>query len=86
MADFVPAEAFPPGEFLRDELDERDWTQEEFARIIGRPPRLISELISGKRGITPETAIRFSAALGTSAQFWMNLETSYRLGADSRSR
>lgn len=79
MAEFAPAEAFPPGEFLRDELEERGWTQEEFARVIGRPPRLISEVISGKRGITPETAIRFSAALGTSAQFWMNLETAYRL-------
>lgn len=79
MTDLAPAEAFPPGEFLRDELEERGWTQEEFARIIGRPPRLISEVIGGKRGITPETAIRFSAALGTSAQFWMNLETSYRL-------
>lgn len=79
MADVVPAEAFPPGEYLRDELEERGWTQEEFARVIRRPPRLVSEVISGKRGITPETAIRFSAALGTSAQFWMNLETAYRL-------
>ena len=85
MADFVPAEAFPPGEFLKDELEERGWTQDEFARLIGRPPRLVSEIIGGKRGITPEVAIRFSAALGTSAQFWMNLETAYRLYELSRS-
>lgn len=79
MTDFVPAEAFPPGEFLEDELNERGWTQKEFADLTGLPPRLVSEIIAGKRGITPEAAIRFSAALGTSAQFWMNLDTAYRL-------
>lgn len=79
MTDRIPAEVFPPGEFLRDELGERNWTQTEFAEIIGRPTRLINEIIAGKRAITPETAHGLSAALGTSAQFWMNLETSYQL-------
>lgn len=79
MTDFVPAEAFPPGEILNDELDERGWTQREFADLTGLAPRLISEIIAGKRSLTPEAAIRFSAALGTSAQFWMNLDTAYRL-------
>jgi HTH-type transcriptional regulator / antitoxin HigA len=79
MSERQPAEVFPPGEFLRDELDARGWTQTEFAEIIGRPPRLINEIIAAKRGITPETARDFAAALGTSAQFWMNLETAYQL-------
>src|SRR5262245_4573371 len=79
MSDFKPAEVFPPGEFLRDELDARGWTQTEFAEIIGRPPRLINEIIAAKRSITPETAQDFAAALGTNAQFWMNLETAYQL-------
>lgn len=79
MTDLVPAEAFPPGEFLDDELNERGWTQKEFADLTGLAPRLISEIIAGKRSLTPEAAIRFSAALGTSAQFWMNLDTAYRL-------
>lgn len=83
MTDRIPAEVFPPGEFLRDELDERNWTQTEFAEIIGRPTRLVNEIIAGKRAITPETAREFSAALNTSAQFWMNLETSYRLSRAS---
>ncbi|MEO8714409.1 MAG: HigA family addiction module antitoxin, partial [Acetobacteraceae bacterium] len=81
---FIAAEAFPPGEFLRDELEERGWTQDEFAKMISRPARLISEILAGKRGITPETAIVFSAALGTSPQFWMNLETAFRLFELSR--
>ncbi|NUB18760.1 HigA family addiction module antidote protein [Azospirillum formosense] len=79
MSEWRPAEVFPPGEFLRDELEARGWTQLEFAEIIGRPPRLVNEIIAGKRGITPDTAKELAAALGTSAQFWMNLETTYQL-------
>lgn len=76
----VPAEVFPPGEFLKEELEARGWTQVELAEILARPPRLISELVSGKRAITPETAQGLAAAFeGTTAQYWMNLETSYRL-------
>lgn len=75
----VPARAFPPGEYLRDELDARGWTQIEFAEILGRPPRVVNEIIAGKRGISPETAMELAEALGTSAQFWMNLEASYQL-------
>ncbi len=79
MTDRTPAEVFPPGEFLRDELDARNWTQTEFAEIIRRPTRLVNEIIAGKRGVSPDTAREFAAALGTSAQFWMNLETYYQL-------
>jgi len=74
-----PAEVFPPGEYLKDELDERGWSQVEFAEIIGRPVRVVNEIIAGKVQITPKTATEISAALGTSAQFWLNLETYYQL-------
>ena len=40
---------------------------------------MVNEIIAGKRSISPETARDFSAALGTSAQLWMNLETAYQL-------
>lgn len=75
----IAAEAFEPGEYLRDELEERGWSQIELAEVLGRPPRLISEIISGKRAITPETAKGLAAAFGTSAQLWMNLETAWQL-------
>lgn len=75
----IPAEVFPPGEFLAEELSERDWTQTELAEILGRPPRVVNEIIAGKRAITPETAKGLAAAFGTTPQFWMNLETSYQL-------
>ena len=73
MSDRVPAEIFPPGEFLQDELDARGWTQTQFAEIIGRKHGVINELVLGKRAITPETAQELAAALGTSAQFWIIL-------------
>lgn len=75
----VPAEIFPPGEFLREELEAREWSQQELADILDRPPRLISELIAGKRAITPETAIGLADAFGTSPNYWMNLESQYQL-------
>ncbi|KAF0844263.1 HTH-type transcriptional regulator/antitoxin HigA [Methylovorus glucosotrophus] len=75
----VPAEVFPPGEFLKDELDARGWTQVEFAEIIERDTRIISEIITGKRSITPETAIALGEALGTGPEFWLNLESQYQL-------
>jgi HTH-type transcriptional regulator / antitoxin HigA len=74
-----PAEVFPPGEFLKEELEARNWSQSEFAEIIGRPVRLVNEIVAGKKSITPETAKQLSASLGTSAEFWMNLESQYQL-------
>ena len=73
------AEVFPPGEFLKEELEARNWSQTEFAEIIGRPVRLINEIIAAKKSITPETAVQLAASLGTSAELWMNLETQYQL-------
>lgn len=75
----IPAEVFPPGEFLRDELEARNWTQTEFSEIIGKDTRLVYEIINAKRAITPETAIIFGEALGTSPEIWMNLESQFQL-------
>ena len=73
------AETFPPGEFLRDELETRGWSQTELAEIMGRPVRLINEIIAGKKGITPETAMQLGDSLGTGPEVWMNLESQYQL-------
>lgn len=81
----TPAVVCPPGEILKEELGARDWSQQELADILGRPPRLISELIGGKRAITPETALGLSAAFGTSPEYWMALESSYQLSKLRRS-
>jgi HTH-type transcriptional regulator/antitoxin HigA len=78
------AEILPPGEFLKDELEARSWSQVEFAEIIGRPARLVNEIIAGKRAITPETAVQLSDSLGTSAELWLNLESQYQLSKVTR--
>src|SRR3954471_19231450 len=76
---YSPAEVFPPGEYLRDELEERGWTVSEFAEIIGRPIQAVSEVLNGKKEITTETACAFADALGTTPELWLNLQTNFRL-------
>lgn len=76
----IPAEVFPPGEFIRDELEARGWTQGDLAEIMGRPPQAVNELISGKKQITPETALGLAKAFGDDDPlYWLNLESIYRL-------
>ena len=75
----INPQAFAPGEYLREELDARGWSQLDLAEILGRPPQAVNEIISGKRAITPDTAQALSEAFGTSAQLWMNLESAYQL-------
>lgn len=73
------AEAFPAGEILGDELEARGWSQADFAEVLDRPTQFVSEIISGKKEITRESAAQLGAALGTSAEFWLNLQDSYLL-------
>lgn len=73
------AEVFPVGELLSDELQERGWTQTEFAEILGRPTQFVSEIVAGKKEITRESAAQIGAALGTSAEFWLNLQDAFFL-------
>lgn len=79
MSERRPAEVFPPGDVIKEELEARAWTQTDLAAILGRPQRVVSELIHGKRAISPETATGLGDAFGTGAQFWMNLESAYQL-------
>lgn len=79
MPNRTPAEVFPPGDFVREELDARGWTQSDLAEILGRPQKTISQIVSGRKAVTPETAKGLAEAFGTSAELWMNLESAYRL-------
>jgi HTH-type transcriptional regulator / antitoxin HigA len=73
------AEAFPPAEFIKDELEARGWSQGTFAKILGRPLQAVNMIINGKKAITAQTAAEIGAAFGTSATFWMNVETAWQL-------
>ena len=69
-----------PGEILLEEfLVPMNVSQVACASHIGVPTQRVNEIVRGKRGVTPETAWLFAAALGTSPEFWLNLQTNYDL-------
>lgn len=69
--------AIHPGEILAEELVEIAVTPTELARQLRVPANRISQIINGKRAITGDTALRFGHWFGTSAQFWLNLQSAY---------
>lgn len=75
---WAPEWSVAPGELLAEALQEREMTQAELARRMGRPLKTISEIANGKASITADTAIQLERALGISASFWNGLETRYR--------
>ncbi|HIY66363.1 MAG TPA: HigA family addiction module antidote protein [Candidatus Agrococcus pullicola] len=69
-----------PGEVLMEDFIEGfGITQNKLAVSIGVPPRRINEIVHGKRGITADTALRLAKYFGTSAEFWVNLQSYYEL-------
>lgn len=79
MTNHMPAEIFAPGEFIREEIEARGWTQETLAEVLGKSARLVNEILTARRSITPETASALAEAFGTSAELWLNLESAYQL-------
>lgn len=69
-----------PGEVLLEEfLKPLGLTQVALADHLGVPTQRINELVRGKRGVTPETAWLFAGALGTTPEFWVNLQANHDL-------
>lgn len=67
-----------PGEILLEEfLKPLEISQYRLAKDINVPARRINEIVLGKRGITPDTALRLSRFFGLTDRFWMNLQTRY---------
>ena len=79
MGHHINLETFPPGDYIREEIEARGWTQRDLADILGRPPQIVSEIVTGKQPLTPELASLLGDAFGTSAQVWLNLENAYQL-------
>lgn len=75
---YCPDTAVPPGATLQENLDWLGMTQQELADRMGRPLKIINEIIKGKRAITPDTAIQLEKVLGIPANVWLNLESNYR--------
>jgi addiction module HigA family antidote len=70
--------AVTPGEVLAEALEEREMSQSELARRMGRPIKTINEIVNAKAALTPETALQLELVLGIPASLWVNLEATYR--------
>lgn len=69
----------PPGEILRTMLADRGLTQLQAAVKMGRPKTLLSCIVTGRKAITPETALDLEIILDVPAEYWVDLEARYRL-------
>ncbi len=71
--------AIHPGEILKEELESRNITQKEFAKMISVSYTMLNEILNGKRAISTDFAILVEAALGTPAEHWLNMQARYNL-------
>ena len=71
--------AIHPGEHLAEELEELNMSAAELARQLQVPTNRITAIINGQRAITGDTALRLAHFFGTSAEFWLNLQSLYDL-------
>lgn len=77
MNQITPAQVFHPGTYLKEELATRKRTQKMFANLIKKSENEVSELISGKRNISPRRALLLWVAFETSPHVWLNLQNIY---------
>src|SRR6202790_359714 len=71
--------AIHPGEHLAEELDTLTMSAAELARRLNVPTNRVTEILNGQRAITGDTALRLAHFFGTSAEFWLNLQSLYEL-------
>ena len=71
--------AIHPGEHLADELRELGMSAAELARQLDVPTNRVTEILNGRRAVTGDTALRLAHFFGTTAEFWLNLQSLYDL-------
>ncbi len=75
----MPVTAIHPGEHLAEELTELRMSAAELARRLHVPTNRITEILNGRRAITGDTALRLAHFFGTTAEFWLNLQSLYEI-------
>jgi addiction module HigA family antidote len=75
----MPVTAIHPGEHLAEELRELGMSAAELARQLEVPTNRITEILNGRRAITGDTALRLAHFFGTTAEFWLNLQSLYEI-------
>jgi addiction module HigA family antidote len=73
-----------PGRILKRELGAREMSANRLALSLRLPSGRITDILNGKRGISPETALRLGRFFGNSPRFWLNLQTAYELAVAER--
>jgi antitoxin HigA-1 len=71
--------AIHPGEHLAEELSALGMSAAELARQLGVPTNRITEILNRRRAITGDTALRLAHFFGSSAEFWLNLQSLYEI-------
>jgi len=77
LSELRPFKLFPPGRFITDRLEDRNWNQEELATVLGITPTHLSQVMKGDSPLTYDMAQRLGATFDTSAQYWSNLYLGY---------
>src|SRR5208283_5838638 len=75
----MPVTTIHPGKHLAEELKELGMSAAELARQLDVPTNRITEILNGRRAITGDTALRLAHFLGTTAEFWLNLQSLYEI-------
>ncbi len=75
----MPVIAIHPGEHLAEELEALSMSAAELGRQLKVPTNRVTEILNGQRSVTGDTALRLGHFFGTSAQFWLNLQSIYDL-------
>lgn|ERR1700683_5143628 len=75
----MPVTAVHPGEHLAEELSALGMSAAELARQLEVPTNRITEILNGRRAITGDTALRLAHFFGTTAEFWLNLQSLYKI-------
>ena len=75
----MPLTAIHPGEHLAEELEALGMSAAELARQLKVPTNRITGILNGQRAVTGDTALRLGHFFGTSAEFWLNLQSLYEL-------
>lgn len=73
----IPAQCFHPGEYIRDEMEAREWDAAELAKRMSVSAEIVLSLIEYKQDITPAIAFGLHRAFGTSVDLWMNLQKAF---------
>lgn len=76
--------AVHPGRILRRELNARELSANKLALALRLPSGRITDILNGKRGISPDSALRLGRFFGNSPRFWLNLQTAYELAVAER--